>query len=184
MSHLDLFATPIWGFSLNKPGLVERCAEALRALRATNPSVSKSNLLGWQSADDLHELAPFTEVAEAIEQYANQVIRETYPKVVRYELCNLWGNINPPHAANLGHVHEHALSGAYYLEVPPDSGRLAFLDPRIRNRGEQGEDRVFNIATAPGGCVLFPAWLEHFVEPNRSDAERLSLAFNLKAHLG
>ena len=31
---------------------------------------------------------------------------------------------------------------------------------------------------------VFPAWLEHGVEPNRSDSERVSIAFNVQIQPG
>jgi uncharacterized protein (TIGR02466 family) len=182
--HIQLFPTPVWGFTLpDAEPLVQRCTDALRALRDADPGVQKSNLMGWQSHDELHLEEPFRSVANFVELFAERVVLPEYDAVRRFELVNLWGNINPPRAANLGHTHEHALSGAFYLVVPPESGKLGFVDPRVRNMGQLGEAHVFDIAAQPGGGVLFPAWLEHFVHPNASDEERFSLAFNLKAEL-
>jgi uncharacterized protein (TIGR02466 family) len=185
MSHrIELFPTYLWGFSLAaRPHLAPACADALRALREDDPGVQKSNLLGWQSSDELHLQEPFSELSALIEQFVATQVAESYPKVQRFEMMSMWGNINPPGAANLGHTHEHTVSGVFYLEVPADSGRLSLCDPRIRNMGLAGEERYFSVAAQPHGVLMFPAWLEHFVEPNLSGEERLSVAFNLKGHL-
>jgi len=181
---IQLFPTPLWGFSLaSRPHLAPACATALRALRAADAGVQKSNLLGWQSEDELHLEEPFDEVSELVQAFVASQVAAAYPRVERFEMMSMWGNINPRGAANLHHTHEHTLSGVFYLEVPEDSGRLTLVDPRIRNLGLAGEERNFSVAAQPGGVLLFPAWLEHFVGPNLSDHERLSVAFNLKGIL-
>jgi len=183
MSHrIELFPTPLWGFSLaSRPELAPACADALRRRRERSEGVSKSNRLGWQSGDELHHDEPFAELAGLVEQFVEQHVAASFPKVERFELVSMWGNINPPGAANFHHTHEHTVSGVFYLEVPEDSGRLHLCDPRIRNLGLAGEERIKSVATNPHGVLLFPAWLEHFVGTNLSDQERLSVAFNIKA---
>ena len=40
---------------------------------------------------------------------------------------NMWANINPRYGFNRSHVHPNVLwSGVYYVQVPPQSGRIFF----------------------------------------------------------
>jgi uncharacterized protein (TIGR02466 family) len=76
------------------------------------------------------------------------------------------------------------LSGVYYLNVPRDSGEIVFRDPRpganhapYRLFKDDGDSEAF--MPTEGLVILFPSYLEHFVLPNRSDGDRISMSFNL-----
>lgn len=82
-----------------------------------------------------------------------------------------WFNeMGPGHRTSL-HSHEEEdelLSAVYYLQVPPDSGRLVLWEADTAHRIEPEE----------GMLLMFPPQLPHEVEENRSGAARLSVAFN------
>ena len=71
-------------------------------------------------------------------------------------------------------VHDHAqlasFSGVVYLRCNSSSGHLYFP----QSGGEE-----FSITPEVGKMVLFPSHARHGVHPNKSDNERISLAFNL-----
>jgi mannose-6-phosphate isomerase-like protein (cupin superfamily) len=82
-----------------------------------------------------------------------------------------WFNEMGPGQRTSLHSHEEAdelLSAVYYLQVPPDSGRLVLWDG----------DRDVRCTPQEGLLLMFPPQLPHEVEPNRSDGTRLSVAFN------
>ena len=102
-----------------------------------------------------------------------------------------WINASPRHAMNAPHDHPTVFwSGCYYVQVPtpddPDdgfSGALEFIDPRgaigSTARVEAPFTRKrFTFRPRSGTCLLWPAFLKHWVHPNRSDEERVSAAFN------
>lgn len=82
-----------------------------------------------------------------------------------------WFNeMGPGHRTSL-HAHEEddeLLSAVYYIQVPPDSGRLVLWDG----------DHDVRIEPQPGMLLMFPPELPHEVEENRSAGTRLSVAFN------
>jgi len=85
--------------------------------------------------------------------------------------CGFWFNAQGPGQATSEHTHEELdelLSGVYYLSAPAHSGDLVLLDGRLSTR----------ITPEAGLFLFFPPSLTHRVETNRSDALRLSLAFN------
>jgi uncharacterized protein (TIGR02466 family) len=78
-----------------------------------------------------------------------------------------------------------------WVKTPNNCGGLKFDSPNLFSEGELLANVVDNfkikknyvtqIAFTPsaGKIVLFPAHLYHYVEPNESDDDRISIAFNL-----
>ena len=83
-------------------------------------------------------------------------------------------------------------SGAYYVSVPKNSGRLEFYSPayegieydwsdNVQNRNITNS-AILNYDLEENLFLLFPSWLKHQVEPNLNEKEkRISIAFNLLA---
>ena len=78
----------------------------------------------------------------------------------------------------------YEISGGYYLQVPKDSGRIVFRDPAaLRN------NRFINSFVIGGemkayqpkehDLMLWPAYLDHYVEPSKSDEDRIMISFDL-----
>ncbi|WP_089724474.1 putative 2OG-Fe(II) oxygenase [Candidatus Thiosymbion oneisti] len=82
-----------------------------------------------------------------------------------------WFNAQGPGQSTSEHTHEELdelLSGVYYLSAPEHSGDLILRDGRLS----------IHVTPEAGLFLFFPPSLSHRVETNRSDALRLSLAFN------
>jgi len=168
--------------------LIARIAD----LRTQVPSVKKSNEQGWHSPTDMHKREEFAPLCACIEAMAGTVSKSMkMPDNRRFSIDTFWVNINPKHAYNALHDHpKTSLSGVYYVQADDRSGRLRFRDPRAAKRMDPWPvakdeasdlrhwDRV-NYKPIPGRMILFPSWLEHDVEPNLSDQERISIAFNM-----
>jgi uncharacterized protein (TIGR02466 family) len=96
-----------------------------------------------------------------------------------------WVNLHDRGGFNFLHMHEAALlSGSFYLTVPNGSGALAFRDPRagvlhgvIKGSVPNGHADI-KLKPSTGLLVLFPSWMEHYVEPHESDEPRICIAFN------
>ncbi|HZR37062.1 MAG TPA: TIGR02466 family protein [Nevskia sp.] len=90
-------------------------------------------------------------------------------------------------ASNTAHNHPNCLlSGSYYLDTPPGCGDILFRDPRevayvYQPPYADGRSRTPDTAIKPDPALLllFPPWLLHWVEPNDSDSDRISVAFNV-----
>src|SRR5262245_17008182 len=142
----------------------------------------------WQSDHGLHELRQFSELVECINEAAESVL--AYLKIGHegLKVTGCWANLNAPGARHPAHSHpNNYLSGVYYLRVQPGADTINFLDPRPQTgiirppvtalTAENTEQVVVNIA--PGTLLMFPAWLQHAVDPNRSDRLRASIGFNI-----
>lgn len=160
-------------------------------LQKNNEGVIKSNFLGWQS-DILIE--PNQQITFLINEVLKRVNFAKHPlgfkQTFDMHLTNLWININPINSFNRPHLHPGAIfSGVYYIDCNIDSGKLVFKHPSIAQQYSLDEEIIesyteFNAATWSvlpeiGKLIIFPAWLEHYVEPNASDKERVSIAFNV-----
>ena len=151
---------------------------------------------GWHSHDKLRFDPVFDELTARIQTTVGQICDDAgyHPE---YEVLfdNMWAIINPPGSYNQSHVHPRCLwSGVYYVQVPEESGRISFADPRLgkimmdprfdpeRRRKPEHWVEVF-FRPRPGRLIVFPSWLYHAVEANRSEAEgeageRVIVSFN------
>ena len=145
------------------------------------PSVSKSNVGGWQSKLQYNK----TELNPLL-GFINGFCKNINLGIQQVDIPEIWINVNKQHDWNTIHQHGgHNFSGVYYVKTPKDCGRLAFKDPRpaaptnyfLGERYDKGDLRYVNITE--GLFLLFPSYLEHFVEPNRSKEERISISFNV-----
>ncbi|MES2255819.1 MAG: TIGR02466 family protein [Pseudomonadota bacterium] len=106
----------------------------------------------------------------------------------RLRLDSLWVNVMDRHAIHAPHIHPHsAISGTYYVTVPPKAGAIRFEDPRLammmaappRKKAARPENRCFfTVAPRPGTLLLWESWLRHGVDPNGARRSRISISFN------
>jgi len=86
--------------------------------------------------------------------------------------AGFWVNAMQPGQSTSRHSHEEhdeLLSGVYYVSAPADSGDILFHDAPFETR----------LQPQPGLMLLFSPALEHSVEINLSNRQRLSIAFNI-----
>jgi uncharacterized protein (TIGR02466 family) len=169
--------------------------------RQESQGVVISNRGGWQSADDLFlwggdAVTAFTQwCTECVTHVLRTFHGNRYPELAAKAgattgwRVNGWANVN--HRGDWNATHNHPMSnwsGVHYLQVPADSGRLAFIDPRpnitMVNTGSELFD-LFPTATqeiqpVEGMTVVFPSWLLHRVTTHEADGERVSIAFNFQ----
>lgn len=97
----------------------------------------------------------------------------------------VWASVHEERSTHVPHDHANsAMSGVFYVAVPPRAGRITFDDPRSRStpsasRSPFDENRLEHEPSA-GELLLFPPWLVHSVGSS-SDASgpRISISFNL-----
>lgn len=187
LRSFDLFPTRIWQASVTSltPHLPAWIAAVL-AQRAANPRpAGRTNRQGWNSEDmavlDQPEFAP---LQQAVRAGCTSALIEMGIRDVPFQLQS-WVNLHDRGGFNFLHVHEGCLlSGCFYLSVPEGSGKLVFRDPRpgvihgyVKGAVPNGYSDI-RLAPATGLLVLFPCWMEHFVEPHDNDEPRISISFN------
>ena len=150
--------------------------------------VSRTNFKGWHSTTDMHTKSEYSQLITELMRMQKEIYDNEH--IARHAILgNMWANINPPGGMNQPHIHPNALfSGVYYVKSQPNCGRLKVMDPRpgvqfvmpVRKPGDPGKDmwRDANIEPVVGRIIMFPGWLWHSVEPNKSNDLRISVSFN------
>lgn len=189
----DLFPTRIWqaqtkGRLSNLPSLVD-LTETIRR-EHPNPA-GRSNRGGWNSIDKaILDQSGFADLNGLVREGIDAAMAEMGCTAVAYDVES-WINIHDAGGFNFPHLHEGSyLSGCFYLRVPAGSGNLIFRDPRpgvvhssLKGPVANGY-RDVSLKPEDGLLVLFPSWLEHYVEPHAGDGARIVIAFNAVPHVG
>ena len=150
--------------------------------------VSKTNVNGWHSQTDMNHKKEYEPLIRELFQMQNEIVKEEHLDM-EPRLGNMWANINPPGGYNNNHIHPNSLfSGVYYVKAPPNSGRLSLMDPRpgvqqcmpSRKKVKLPRElwREIYYDPIPGRMIIFPSWMWHKVEPNKSNDIRISVSFN------
>ena len=100
----------------------------------------------------------------------------------------MWSIINKKNSFNIEHTHpNNYLSAAYYVKAPDNCGRFSITNPHMISRDKipRRTDRTeFNrnaaqIEVKEGDLKMFPSYLPHSVEQNKSDEDRIVISFNI-----
>ena len=186
---LRMFPTFVWKAEL-KPEIHQRLNEniisTLDGIRRTLPKLAPGQ--PWQSDQDLHELNGFGELVSCLEDAVVNVLDFLKIGQQDFEITGLWANMNPPDAAHKMHGHpNNFLSGVYYVRTHKEADTINFHDPRpqaaiirppVTELTAENTDQVV-VKVKDGIILLFPAWLAHSVDANRSDETRISVSFNV-----
>lgn|ERR1700732_2620923 len=190
LRSLDLFPTRIWQAQLEAlaPHL-ERWVKVVLAMRAAAPKpAGRTNRRGWNSEDmTVLERPDFAPLRQAIRAACASALGEMGHGEGAFQLQS-WVNLHDRGGFNFLHLHEGSLlSGSFYLKVPPGSGQFVFRDPRpgvlhgsIKGGVPNGHADI-HLSPSVGLLVLFPCWMEHYVEPHDNDEPRITIAFNANA---
>ncbi len=187
-----LFPTPVWTIQLEKyKDINEQMYSYIKLKQKIDEvGISKSNIKGWHSKDfDLSdkETQNFVSfILPAIEQVMTDMNWEKEKQSIK--ISNMWAIINTGGSANLRHQHGNStISGAYYVRAPMNSGDIVFYDPRpapIFSHPNVESPNLLNaqvngISPKEGALVLFPSFLDHSVNENKSNEERMVVSFNI-----
>ena len=161
-----------------------------RELRDKTKTADVSNRGGWQSP-------PLTGVHNVLNPLFDEILKlaETYRNFCYLKkplsIKDAWININKRRDYNVRHVHPRCMvSGTYYVKTNPKSGDLHFHHPADFSMTYTWDDKLISnfkehnsgawlLPPVENQLVMFPSWLQHSVEENLSDEERISIAFNL-----
>jgi uncharacterized protein (TIGR02466 family) len=186
---IPMFPTLVWKLQIEaglRDALQARILPALAEMRRELPPLAHGR--GWQSAQDLHRRDELRELVSCVERGATSVLRFLRIGNDAFEITACWATVLAPGAAHKLHSHpNNFLSGVYYVRTRAGADTINFHDPR-RQTGvirppvveltAENTDQVV-VRVRDGTLLLFPSYLEHSVDANASDAERISLSFNL-----
>ena len=172
-------------YSFIQPSLIEW----IYKYQKTTNGVVLSNCGGWQSLSDFY-------LDRSFDQFADYILKNALMSLKHYDLnfklSNMWININKQRDYNVMHNHPNSIiSGVFWVKTPENCGSLVFQSPHSFTQHlllnhvdsevakKQNYCDCFNFTPKEGTMILFPSDLLHGVEPNESDEDRISIAFNL-----
>lgn len=95
------------------------------------------------------------------------------------ESLAFWTNINKQYDYNVLHTHPHTdLIGIYYPLLPNNSGSLILCRKDGLEYSNIQLKKMITINAEEGRLYVFPAHIWHWVEPNKSNKNRMSISFN------
>ena len=171
----------------------DTCVKIAKQLKKKDPKgVVKSNVTGWQS-EFIYSNSNDYFTNLITETLSNYFIRNKILKSFDMSLHGHWININQPGALNNMHNHPDChLAGVIWIKTNDKSGTLQFKNPTAFSENKVlqlltdkfAKDNslypAYWMTTPPGCCVLFPSSLDHWVTPNESKEDRISVSFNIK----
>jgi uncharacterized protein (TIGR02466 family) len=193
-SKIELWHDAIHSFDLSdyvdNQAIIEHCHE----VRKEDPEgIIRSNVGGWQKAADRRINPALDHMYDVAEKHINELCRRDFLMDQFLRMSYGWFNSNKGGDYNQDHTHPGAvLAAVYYIKQKPEQGGVRFTrhesfsfgihqtipeymeGPHLANQFKSSEvymPREYEL-------IVFPAWLAHSVEPNRSDEERLNIAMN------
>ena len=188
MNRELFFPTAIYIAELQDLNLNPELEKNIIAWSNKDKGLSRTNVDGWHSQTNMNELPEYKKLVDVLYEAQRTIYEQEHLESEPY-LGNMWANINPPGAMNRAHMHPNSLwSGVYYVKAPKNSGHLKVDDPRSvaamsRPRQKSGPTpsrlwRETSFEPKAGRLIMFPAWLTHCVDPNKSNDNRISVSFN------
>ncbi|WP_370977866.1 TIGR02466 family protein [Agaribacterium sp. ZY112] len=190
------FAIPIYDVVLDgfKTYQSELRAYFLSLAAKGDKGLTRSNLGGWHSDDQLH-LSENSEVRwlmQNIMRISTACIRDFEKKPDQPAeplMTNAWVNVNQAQDWNVPHTHIPSdWSGVAYIDVGDSAseigeatkaGDIMFFNPLPMGQAQKRPATV-NYTPQVGQLILFPSYLMHMVAPHQSSDPRISVAFNIQ----
>lgn len=186
--YKELFwPTPIYKIDLSSLGLKKLFSEHAFELENNKQSRTLSNVGGFQSKLLDPDEEPWHNLKAIIDKVCTKMMDLNIDWVV---IEQMWLNINRKNNFNILHNHggQYTIAGTYYVSVPKNSGKIVFrnpapgavLNPTFLWDHFQGELQRFDVHE--GMLLLWPSYLEHFVDQSETDEPRISISFDLNAY--
>ena len=186
---IPMFPTLVWKIELEaqlREAIGAQALAALARMRRDLPPLAPGQ--GWQSVQSLHELDDFRELVSCVHRVVPGILRFLRIGYDAYQITACWATVLARGAAHKMHQHpNNFLSGVYYIRTHPGANTINFHDPRnqtgiirppVVELTAENTDQVV-VSVKDGTLLVFPSYLQHSVDANRSDQERVSVSFNI-----
>ena len=192
----NLFPSQVWRHHTDKIDN-RKLENIILEKEQKDKGVTFTNVGGYHSsAINLEKEKGFKCIYDYINECMEVILFENNYKLNLGILSSLgWININRKGDFNREHVHPDChWSGVYYVKTPANCGELRFHNPiaassmvksgHLLNLTSSNIKTSFFLNSIPldpyeGSILIFPSWLFHSVDPNRSNYDRISISFNI-----
>src|SRR5437867_473921 len=186
---IPMFPTLVWKILLNAglhDAIDARILAALESIRRDLPKLEPGH--GWQSERTLHEREELQDLVSCVRNAAKSILRFLRIGYEAFEITGCWATVLAKGAIHKAHSHpNNFLSGVYYVRTHPGADTINFHDPRsqtgvirppVVELTAENTDQVV-VRVTNGTLLMFPSYLEHSVDANASEEERISVSFNV-----
>ena len=187
-----LFPTPVWTFQVDDFNIINK--EMYSFIKENQIKdqigIKKSNNKGWHSKNfDMQSIEPknfINKISSYIEQVMIDMNWEKEKQTIK--ISNMWAIINTGGSTNSRHQHGNStISAAYYVKAPKNCGDIVFYDPRpapvyyypSAESSNLLNAQVNGVTPKEGALIMFPSYLDHSVNENLSNQERIVISFNI-----
>jgi uncharacterized protein (TIGR02466 family) len=160
-------------------------------------SIYNKDQTNWQSGPNLHEQETFKVLSDEIKKISSHFLINAQKQIFEdLIITSMWANILKTGEFHRPHTHSNnTLSGVFYVQANSEkSAKIYFTDPRPQaavlspDFSEYNGDNCYtcHYPSITNRLILFPSWLNHYVETNSVNEDRISVSFNLmyKGKLG
>ena len=166
-----IFPHHIYKFKVsNYENLNKKLISEIYDLREDNKlGIKRSNKGGWHSKSyfihqDCNVPTELLNMSKIIYNFYSENVLKNKKYIEVFTM--LWVNINNKEDYNILHTHPHShYSGVYYVRAPKNSGNLYF-------------DDSYEIIPEEGMLYMWESHLEHGVNKNKTNKDRVSISFN------
>jgi uncharacterized protein (TIGR02466 family) len=198
MIKTELFATPFW--EMEFPEIdneliatyiyeeYNRCGGIMRSHHSDTDEKKHTN---WSSENiDVTKYPEIMKLMDSIYPNAMSAFKEFSPRQeLSLGLGSVWFNVNKKGQSVAPHQHPgFVLAGVYYVKANENSACLKFMhpdkavswayDPITFPKRTPYTNPLFSKTPKAGKFILFPGNLQHYVDSNEDDEDRVSIAFN------
>ena len=182
----DIFSIPLYmsKIDLNDIDVVDipTFSDSVNALGAQRCQLS--------SSDSLLNENRFFSLRKQIDTHMNRFYYDIlgYSNITSPYMSSSWLVRSLPGQRSDWHLHRNCIfSGVVYLQVNDKSGNISFMRPRYQELCSTFQPPIqqftaynsdISLALTRGMIIIFPSQIQHRVEQNNSDEERISIAFN------
>jgi len=182
---VPMFPTLVWKILLKaelRDAIAAKALATLGTLRRDLPALEPHQ--GWQSEQALHLRDEFQELISCVNNATKSILRFLRMRQEALEITGCWATVLAKGALHKAHSHpNNFLSGVYYVRVQPGADTINFHDPRrqtyvirppVVELTAENTDQVV-VRVTNGTLLMFPSYLEHSVDGNMSEEERISI---------
>jgi len=151
-----------------------------------------SNINGWQSkslkSTDLNSGNEPHRMMSKILHVVNSCASSC--GISELDFGNYWFNINRRGCMNASHTHpKSVLSGVFYINTNEQDGNIVFERsdnaelylPEGLNNGNFYTSQTIEYKPSVNTLYIFGSWMRHWVKPNNTNSNRISVSFNTYA---
>jgi len=187
MSHLDLFAIPLYRTIIGVPTEVER--QHLNTLEMTEGRHTALNSHNLRILDQIQLRDTRHRIDQGIQEYMDHMGVDQ--DKITMPITTSWLNLYEKGDSTHQHSHSNSIiSGVYYLEDCDATAPILFhrapgyvnlwpntINLPIKTHNALNID-VITVIPKAGELIMWPSHLAHSVPPNQSDTQRHTIAFN------